>query len=62
MKHKARLGPDKGDDKSVRILNRIIAWKCGFGINYEADQRHAEILVESLDLKDAKAVSTPGIK
>ena len=62
FKHKARLGPDQGDDKSVRILNRIISWQDGFGIKYEADQRHAEILIEALDLQTAREVSTPGVK
>ena len=62
FKHKARLGPDAHDDKSVRILNRIISWEDGVGINYEADQRHAEILVEAMNLQSSKIVSTPGIK
>ena len=62
FKHKARLGPDARDDKSVRILNRIISWEDGVGINYEADQRHAEILVEAMNLQSANIVSTPGIK
>ena len=46
----------------MNILNRIITWENGFGIKYEADQRHGEILVESMGLQDAKPVSTPGIK
>ena len=62
FKHKARLGPDAGDDKSVRILNRIISWEDDVAINYEADQRHAEILVESMNLETANVVSTPGVK
>ena len=32
------------------------------GIQYEADQRHAEIIVEAAGLSDAKSVSTPGVK
>ena len=62
VKHKARLGPDKGDDKHVRILNRIITWCDHKGVQCEADQRHAEILIETMGVKDAKAVSTPGNK
>ena len=62
FKHKARLGPDIKDDKSVRVLNRIISWDDTFGIKYEADQRHGEILVESMGLQSAKGVATPGIK
>ena len=62
FKHQARLGPDKHDDENVNILNRIMTWDAGFGIQYEADQRHGEILVESMGLHTAKPVSTPGIK
>ena len=38
-KFRGRIGPDIGDDKSIRILNRIVTW-CPDGIKYEADQRH----------------------
>ena len=37
---KARLGPDGNDDKSVRLLNRIVEWN-NEGITIEGDQRHA---------------------
>ena len=42
---KARLGPEKGDQKSVRLLNRIVEWTPE-GINVEGDQRHAEIIIQ----------------
>ena len=61
-KHKARLGPDAQDSKSVRVLNRIITWDDEVGVRYEADQRHGEILVESMNINEANPVSTPGIK
>ena len=32
------------------------------GIQYEADPRHIEIIVEQLGLQDSKAVSSPGTK
>ena len=32
------------------------------GIEYEADPRQVEKLLESLDLEDAKKVATPGVK
>ena len=47
---KARLGPDDGDTKVVRLLNRIIEWKHD-GIYMEADPRHAEIIVKHLGFK-----------
>ena len=36
VKVRARLGPERGGDKSVRILNRIVERRPG-GIRYEAD-------------------------
>ena len=42
IKVRGRIGPEKGGQKNMRILNRIVEWT-EEGINYEADQRHAEI-------------------
>ena len=62
MKFRGRLGPEKGDDKSIRLLSRVIEWK-EEGISYEADQRHADIIVREMGLnKGGKTVITPGIK
>ena len=36
IKLRGRLGPEDGDDKIIRILNRIVEWTPE-GINYEAD-------------------------
>ena len=55
------LGPGSKHEKTIRVLNRVLSW-CQDGIRYEADQRHADIVVEELGLKDAKEVSTPGTK
>ena len=57
----AQLGPDKGDDKAITILNRCVEWTPD-GIQYEADPRHVEILINELDLHDTKPVATPGVK
>ena len=38
VKFRGRIGPDIGDEKSIRILNRVVTWTTK-GINYEADQR-----------------------
>ncbi len=62
MKHRGRLGPQSNDDKSIRILNRVVEWGSE-GISYEADQRHAEIIVSKLGLKgESRSVGNPGIK
>ena len=46
------------EEHEGRILNRVIRWTPE-GWEYEADQRHAELLIKSLNLQDAKAVETP---
>ena len=55
------LGPDKHHVQEIRLLTRIWAWDVD-GIRYEADQRHAEILINALKLSESKGVETPGIK
>jgi hypothetical protein len=62
VKFRGWLGPEKKDDKAIRILNRIVQWD-DQGISYEADQRHAEIIIthQGLD-SESKAVVTPGEK
>ena len=55
------LGPHKDQKKEIRILNRVIKWS-ELGITYEADQRHAEIVVRELGLEEAKAAPTPGTR
>ena len=51
VKFRARLGPEDKYDKSVRLLNRIIEWTPE-GIRYEADQRHAELILKDMGVKD----------
>ena len=51
----------RGDDKAVRILNRVVYWDAE-GIKYEPDQRHAEIIIQQLGLKGKKTAVTPGVK
>ena len=59
-KVKGRIGPASGDEKSMRVLNRLVHWTSE-GIEYEADQRHAELIIQELNLKaDSKGVNTPG--
>ena len=54
------LGPDVDKhEQELRILNRVIGWGDS-NITYEADQRHAEIIIRGMGLENAKAVTTPG--
>ena len=57
----ARLGPGDGDDKEVKILNRVVRWTRA-GIEYEADPRQGEKVIAELGLKGASPAGTPGIK
>ena len=40
------LGPGDKYQREVKILNRIIAWDDHKGIQFEADPRHAEIIID----------------
>jgi len=58
---RGRIGPNRDDIKSIRVLNRVIEWTPE-GIKYEADQRHAEIIISTLGLKgNSNSVNTPGL-
>merc|ERR1711873_57450 len=47
---------------AIRILNRVIEWT-EEGILYEADHRHAEIIVRKMELDTGtKPAVTPGVK
>ena len=61
VKIRGRIGPELGDQKSIRILNRVVEWTPN-GSTYEMDQRHPEIIVATLGFQDSKAVSSPGFK
>ena len=56
-----RLGPAPEDAKQARVLNRVITW-FDDRIEYEADPRQAERLIDELGLTGASAVVTPGVK
>ena len=59
IKDRGILGPERHDLHEIRLLSRIISWTLS-GLTFEADQRHGEILVDALNIKDAKGVDTPG--
>ena len=55
------LGQGPEDKQQVRVLNRILTLTKN-GVEYEADPRHAEIVIQDLGLKDAKGVVATGTK
>ena len=54
-----RLGPAPTDDKEARVLNRIVRW-IEDGLEYEADPRHAGLIIRTLNLAESRAVTTAG--
>ena len=52
------IGTGVGEVQEARVLNRILRITSN-GWEYEPDQRHADMIVEQLGLKEAKAVDTP---
>ena len=59
MKFKNRL--ERGKPGALRILNRIVTVTEN-GLEYEADQRHAEILMRDMGVdENCKGVVTPGV-
>ena len=56
-----RMGPGKDDAKEMRVLNRVITWHEAH-IEYEADPRQAERLIEECGLTGSNPVGTPGAK
>ena len=63
LKKGGRLGPGDQDCKELTVLNRVLRWT-DKGVEYEADPRQGERLLESLSLDGdgCKAVATPGQK
>ena len=59
IKLRAVLGPEPGDDKEVRILNRILRWGAD-GLTYEGDDKHARTVIRGMNLQlDSKGLETP---
>ena len=56
IKLRGIVGPDPGDMKEIRILNRLVRWTKD-GIEYEADDKHVTTVVKGLGLQeDSKGV------
>ena len=57
-----RLGPGVQDCKEATVLTRVVRWT-NDGIEYEADPRQVEMIMESLGYDDStNPVVTPGLK
>ena len=56
-----RFGPGRYDAKEGLTLNRVVRWTTE-GLEYEADPRQAEKLIQECGLRDANTVATPGLR
>lgn len=45
VKFGGRLGPQEEDDKHIRILNHVIKWTDYYGIEYDSDPRHSQLII-----------------
>ena len=61
IKVRGRIGVGCKGDNEIRILNRIVRITES-GLEYEADPRHVDLIVSSLNLHESKPVATPGVK
>ena len=56
VRFRGRLGPRRGDDKSIRILTRTVEWTHD-EIRYDIDQRHCKTVIKQLGLNLDKAIT-----
>ncbi len=54
LKVRSMLGPEPADDKQATILGRILRWG-STALTYEADPKHAKLLIEGLGLEAGSA-------
>jgi hypothetical protein len=57
IKVRAILGDDDKDDKEITLLGRIIRWK-DWGIEYQADPKHRELVLQKLGFDEKTKVLT----
>ena len=60
-KGEGRLGDGPTDLRQARVPNTVVTWE-SWGIKYEPDPRHAEILIRELEVQDKERVVSPGVK
>lgn len=61
IKLRKRIVTEKKDHKSLAIPNRCVEWRHD-GTLYEADPRHAEIIVREMGIANAAPAVTAGVK
>ena len=48
----------EGCSEEIRVLNRVLRWTDN-GLEYEQDQRHADLIIEQAGVANSKLVLTP---
>ena len=54
------IGPE--DNQHMTLLNRIVTYHKDGSVSFEADPRHAEMIIRQLGLEGSKGISTPSDK
>ena len=52
LKVRGVMGPENGDDKKITILGRELTWG-EYGLEYEADRKHAQMICEAMGLDES---------
>lgn len=53
------IGNNDSLQKEVKILGRCLVWHRDIGVSYEADPRHAEVIVRDTGAESMSALRTP---
>ena len=53
------IGEEPEFAKEAKILNRTLKWHAGIGISYEADQKHAEVIIRETEAQKKTPLKTP---
>ena len=61
-KMRRRFGPRRDGTREIRVLNRYIRWPVHGDPEYEADPRHAQLIISDLELNQSKEVNSPIVK
>ena len=54
------LGPSSPAEQEIRVLSRTFRW-IAEGVEYEADQRHAELIIKGMEIEHTAPAHMPGV-
>ena len=54
------LGPISHNEQEIRVLNRTLRWITE-GVEYDADQRHAELIIKDIEMENVAPAPTLGV-